>query len=136
MKSCPSELISWGIGGKLLGSTIFSIAWKLLPANNSFPHGLPPTAISMTRHPSDQMSALRIIYLFASTSGAIQASEPLMAPFMSAVEMEFSKSFAQPKSVSFTIFFVSSTITFAPFRSQWITLLLCRYTKPVKIYFI
>jgi hypothetical protein len=36
------------------------------------------------------------------TSGAIQGNEPLTAPTKSDTEKEFSKSYAQPKSASFT----------------------------------
>ena len=61
MKSLHYELNLSGIGGNLSGFTMWSITLMVLSEIISFPQGLPATAISMTKHPRDQISAFLLI---------------------------------------------------------------------------
>ena len=66
-----------GIDGSRLELAIFIIAsYSFLNAYS--PQGSPALAISMTRHPSDQISAFLPYPLFYIISGATQGKDPFI----------------------------------------------------------
>lgn len=79
MKSRPSFEKSLGILGARVPLLILIMVSNILFLKTSSPYGFPATAISMTQHPNDQISAfLPYPYLLIITSGAIQAKDPLI----------------------------------------------------------
>mmetsp|Transcript_7174 Transcript_7174/g.25598 ORF Transcript_7174/g.25598 Transcript_7174/m.25598 type:complete len:583 (-) Transcript_7174:1354-3102(-) len=126
-KSWPAEESVAGISGSSSAHAIWYIA---VTGFEKCDHGGLPVAISMTVHPTLQMSAFfqpRALCCSLMTSGAIQSGVPLR-PVL-AVTLLCPSCFDAPKSASLMVPSFA-TSTFAPLMSRWAMPWRCRYSRP------
>ena len=91
-----------------------------------------PVAISMTVHPTLQISQNLVREDCLRTSGAIHWTVPFKERPLKSVSTSLEILFAVPKSASLQTPLLS-TKTLAPLMSLWIAFLTWRYSKPCRI---